>query len=91
MPGERQLPVGCEDPQSVVGRGVGGLQEERRLTQVGPCGERRHRLAGEVVGVVDDGDRVALGEPVGEDVDLRKRCSVMAGSPQIVPCGARAT
>jgi len=59
MPGEGQLPAGSEDPQAVVGLGVGRRQYERRLRQVRPSGDALHRLAVQPVAVEDDGDGVA--------------------------------
>ena len=68
--GERQLAAGGEDAEPVVGLGARGAQQERRLRQVGPLREQLHPGVVEVVGVVDDRDRVA-GERAGaEDVDL---------------------
>ena len=70
MSGERQLTQGCEDPQPVVRRGVGGRQQEGGLGEVRPPGEGRHLRVGEAGGVVHHGHRVAGERTRGEDVDL---------------------
>ena len=59
VPGKGKLLVGGEDAQPVVGRRLGGRQQERGLREVGPSCERRHLFVVETVGVVDHGNRVA--------------------------------
>jgi hypothetical protein len=68
--GERQLTGRGEDPQPVVGGRVARLEEERRLGQVRPAGDRRHRRIVELVGAGHDGDRIAHERLGGEHVDL---------------------
>ena len=63
MAGERQLAAGREDADAVVGRRVGGREQEGRLAQVGPARERLHPRVVERVGAVHDGERVAEQRP----------------------------
>ena len=72
-PANGSSPTGGEDPQPVVGGRVGRGEQERRLRQVGPAGERRHLLVRDPVGVVHHRDRVAEQRLAGEDVDLAER------------------
>ena len=68
--GEGELALRVEDAYAVVRVRTCWLQEERGLREVGPARERCHLLIADVVGVVDDGERVALGDGGGEHVDL---------------------
>ena len=69
VPGEGQLGVGREDAHPVVGAGLGGRAEERRLRQVELVRERLALLGGQRVGVEHDGQRIAGERPRGEHVD----------------------
>jgi hypothetical protein len=57
--GEGQFPTGREDPQSVVGFGGGGRQDEGCLGRIRPPREALHVLIPEVGAVEHHGDRVA--------------------------------
>ena len=69
---ERQLALGGEDPDPVVGVRVRRLQQEGRLAEIRPARDRGQLRITQVVGVVHDRERVTGREPVGEHVDLRK-------------------
>jgi hypothetical protein len=68
--GEGQLPVRSEDPQAVVGGGIGGGEDEGGLGQVRPVRDPGHLFVVEAIGVEDDGDGIAAEGNGGEDVDL---------------------
>ena len=69
VPGEGQLGERREDPHPVVGARLGGRAEERRLGEVELEGQRLALLGGQVVGVEDDGQRIARERPRREHVD----------------------
>ncbi len=70
MAGEGQLAAGGEDPDPVVGSGIGRRQHEGRLAEVRPTGEGSHGGVVDAVGVEHDGHGVAEVGLGGEDVDL---------------------
>ena len=70
MPGERQLAERRPDPDAVVGGVARRRQDERRLRQVRPARDRRHRLVVDPVGVEHDGERIAEERRLAEHVDL---------------------
>ena len=72
--GEWQLHRGREDPHPIVGPSGSPLgrrlNDERRLGQHHLAGDGLHLRVGHAVRVGENGERVAVQRPIGEDVDL---------------------
>jgi hypothetical protein len=69
---EGEFAAGREDAHPVVGRGVGGRQQEGGLAQIRPARVGLHLRIAQTVRVVHHGQRVAEQRRVGEHVDLRE-------------------
>ena len=72
MAREGELPLGREYSNAVVRKWTGWPQEERRLAQVGPIGERCHLRIGQGIGADNDSQRIASQWLRGKHVDLAK-------------------
>ena len=70
MPRKWQFARCRPDAHAIVGGRSRRAQQERGLGEVGPPGEGGHLVVGEVVGVMDDGERVAQARDRGEDINL---------------------
>jgi hypothetical protein len=67
---KRQLRGGREDPDPVIGIGIGGREQKSRFRKVGPVGEGRQLGGGQEVRIADDSERVAAQRLSAEDINL---------------------
>ncbi len=89
MAGKGQLATRREDAHPIVGVGRGRAQEERRLGEVRPVGERLHLGVAEVVRVVHHGEAIPPAARRAEDVNLAERmtahiCSLRGGDRRML-------
>jgi hypothetical protein len=77
-PAKGQLAARREDAHAVVGRGVGGRQQESRFGQVGPFGKALHRGVVQAAAVHHHGQGVAEVRGGREHVDLLE-CALLHG------------
>ncbi len=79
--GERQLGVGGEDPDPIVGLRIDRREHERGLRQVRPGGDALHVLGVESFPLEDHRHGVAQARLIREDVDLLEAPAHLAQLP----------